>query len=213
MPSFESAPFPSSLYADTAIEPAPRAPLDHDRSASIAIIGGGFAGLSTALHLAEAGVDVVVLEAQKPISAGISPSAADSRSADGRPPASSGSLGASNSAYAAVPGRKRTPTRTVPITSSSTISASLSPPLSLAAGVRSSPSNAAVPTVGCPANGNSAIGVNIRTPCGVCAVLRFQDEHRLRQIELAGDHLHARAVQRVGIQHHGQRIAAEIFCR
>ena len=36
------------------------------KTVSVAIIGGGFAGLSTALHLAERGVDSVVLEAREP---------------------------------------------------------------------------------------------------------------------------------------------------
>jgi glycine/D-amino acid oxidase-like deaminating enzyme len=45
--------------------PAPSTPsLDHSVSTSVAIIGGGFTGLSTALHLAEAGVDCTVLEAR-----------------------------------------------------------------------------------------------------------------------------------------------------
>ncbi len=38
--------------------------LDTDITFDVAIIGGGFTGLSAALHLAQAGVDVVVLEAQ-----------------------------------------------------------------------------------------------------------------------------------------------------
>ena len=63
----------------------------------------------------------------KPISAGIRPTAAASRSAGGSVPLSCGSLGASNSANGAAPGRSRTPTRTGPIPSSSTISASPSP--------------------------------------------------------------------------------------
>jgi glycine/D-amino acid oxidase-like deaminating enzyme len=55
-----------SLYADTA-GPAPSTPkLDSDRRASVAIVGGGFTGLAAALHLAESGVDVVVLEANEP---------------------------------------------------------------------------------------------------------------------------------------------------
>jgi glycine/D-amino acid oxidase-like deaminating enzyme len=59
-------PLPPSLYADTA-QPAPSTPpLDGDRRASVAIVGGGFTGLSAALHLAEKGVDVVVLEANEP---------------------------------------------------------------------------------------------------------------------------------------------------
>ena len=61
-----SLPLPPSLYADTAVAPTPTPPLDADKSVSVAIIGGGFTGLSTALHLAEQGVDVTVLEAQQP---------------------------------------------------------------------------------------------------------------------------------------------------
>ena len=59
-------PLPRSLYAETA-RPAPETPpLDGDRSVSVAIVGGGYTGLSTALHLAEQGVDVAVLEAHEP---------------------------------------------------------------------------------------------------------------------------------------------------
>lgn len=42
------------------------APLVEDRTADVAIIGAGYTGLSTALHLAELGLDVVVLEAEQP---------------------------------------------------------------------------------------------------------------------------------------------------
>lgn len=60
------APLPPSLYADTA-RPAPDTPpLDGDRRVSVCVIGGGFTGLSTALHLAEQGTDVVVLESHEP---------------------------------------------------------------------------------------------------------------------------------------------------
>lgn len=44
--------------------PAPAtAPLSGNLACKVAILGGGFTGLSTALHLAQAGVDCVVLEA------------------------------------------------------------------------------------------------------------------------------------------------------
>src|SRR3954447_2342566 len=59
-------PLPPSLYADTAVAPTPAPALDADKNVSVAIIGGGFTGLSTALHLAEQGVNAIVLEAQQP---------------------------------------------------------------------------------------------------------------------------------------------------
>jgi glycine/D-amino acid oxidase-like deaminating enzyme len=56
---------PRSLYADTA-GPAPStAPLEDEVRADVAIVGGGFTGLSAALHLAEKGVDVRLLEANE----------------------------------------------------------------------------------------------------------------------------------------------------
>jgi glycine/D-amino acid oxidase-like deaminating enzyme len=57
---------PQSLYRETA-RPAPETPaLDGDCSVSVAIVGGGFTGLSTALHLAEQGAAVAVLEQHEP---------------------------------------------------------------------------------------------------------------------------------------------------
>jgi glycine/D-amino acid oxidase-like deaminating enzyme len=55
-----------SIYADTAVPPVETPGLDTDKTVSVAIIGGGFAGLSTALHLAEQGTNAIVLEAQEP---------------------------------------------------------------------------------------------------------------------------------------------------
>jgi glycine/D-amino acid oxidase-like deaminating enzyme len=56
-----------SLWSATAEEPAPPAPpLEGPAKADVAIIGGGFTGLSAALHLAEAGTSALVLEAEAP---------------------------------------------------------------------------------------------------------------------------------------------------
>ncbi|MHA6347075.1 NAD(P)/FAD-dependent oxidoreductase [Roseivivax sp. CAU 1761] len=57
--------YPRSWYAATArpLTPAPR--LDGATRADVCIVGGGYTGLSAALHLAEAGLDVVLLEAHR----------------------------------------------------------------------------------------------------------------------------------------------------
>ena len=58
--------WPSSLWVDTAA-PGPRfAPLDGEHACEIAVVGAGFTGLSAALHLAQSGRDVCVLEAAQP---------------------------------------------------------------------------------------------------------------------------------------------------
>jgi glycine/D-amino acid oxidase-like deaminating enzyme len=54
---------PPDVYVRSAPPPPPTTPLEGQRSVAVAVIGGGFTGLSTALHLAEAGVEVAVLEA------------------------------------------------------------------------------------------------------------------------------------------------------
>lgn len=59
-------PLRPSLYADTAVAPTPTPSLVADKAVAVAIIGGGFTGLSTALHLAEQGVGVAVLETHEP---------------------------------------------------------------------------------------------------------------------------------------------------
>jgi len=66
MATYNSLALRPSLYADTAVAPVPTPPLDADSTVSVAIVGGGFAGLSTALHLAEQGTEAIVLEAQEP---------------------------------------------------------------------------------------------------------------------------------------------------
>lgn len=56
-------PYCKSYYAATANPFAPFAALDGDLDVDVAIIGGGFTGVSTALGLAEKGVSVALLEA------------------------------------------------------------------------------------------------------------------------------------------------------
>src|SRR3954468_10426120 len=62
----EPFPLEPSLWAATAPAPAPTLPLQESTSADVCVIGAGYAGLSTALHLAERGVKTVVLEAHEP---------------------------------------------------------------------------------------------------------------------------------------------------
>src|ERR1700691_160077 len=56
----------ANLYEDTAEPAAPAPALEGDARADVAVVGGGITGLSTALHLAELGAKVVVLEAEQP---------------------------------------------------------------------------------------------------------------------------------------------------
>lgn len=55
-----------SLWTATAPEPTVGPVLGEDLSADICVIGGGISGLSTALHAAEAGQSVVLIEAETP---------------------------------------------------------------------------------------------------------------------------------------------------
>lgn len=57
--------YPPSYYAAAATLPPVRAAAAGEISADVAVIGGGFTGLSTALHLARRGYDVVLLEASR----------------------------------------------------------------------------------------------------------------------------------------------------
>ena len=54
-----------SLYAATADKTLAFPSLTESVRADVAIIGGGYTGLSAALHLAEAGIDVVLVEAER----------------------------------------------------------------------------------------------------------------------------------------------------
>jgi len=54
-----------SYYADSRQDKADRPPLNGDLDVDVCIIGAGFTGISSALHLAEAGFKVAVIEAAR----------------------------------------------------------------------------------------------------------------------------------------------------
>jgi gamma-glutamylputrescine oxidase len=56
---------PRSWYTDTALPQPDHPELAGEIRCDVCVVGGGYTGLSTALHLAERGYDVVVLEAEK----------------------------------------------------------------------------------------------------------------------------------------------------
>lgn len=57
--------YPPSFYAATADPLPPCPPLSGDTRADVCVVGGGYTGLSAALHLARRGFSVRVLEAQR----------------------------------------------------------------------------------------------------------------------------------------------------
>jgi gamma-glutamylputrescine oxidase len=57
--------YPPSYYAATRAEFGPLPPLQGAVRADVCIVGGGYTGLSAALHLAQRGMSVVVLEAHR----------------------------------------------------------------------------------------------------------------------------------------------------
>ncbi len=57
--------YPDSLYADTRDDQPAFAPLKGETRADVAVVGGGYTGLSAALHLARAGYDVVLIDAHR----------------------------------------------------------------------------------------------------------------------------------------------------
>ncbi len=56
----------ANLWAETAIAAPPTPPLDRSVKMEVLVIGAGYLGLSASLHLAEAGVEVVALDAEVP---------------------------------------------------------------------------------------------------------------------------------------------------
>jgi len=70
MPAFLTAndrpgEYPDSWYAATAGRGPDAPPLEGEARADVCVVGGGYAGLSAALHLAEAGFDVRLVEAHR----------------------------------------------------------------------------------------------------------------------------------------------------
>ncbi|SDG46646.1 NAD(P)/FAD-dependent oxidoreductase [Thalassobaculum litoreum] len=61
-----SVSFQSSFWHATAPAGPETGPLAGEVETDVAVVGGGYLGFSTALHLAEAGVEVTVLEADEP---------------------------------------------------------------------------------------------------------------------------------------------------
>lgn len=57
--------YPDSFYAATAVGMHEHPSLQESLQADVCVIGGGFTGLSAALNLAEQGLDVVLLEAER----------------------------------------------------------------------------------------------------------------------------------------------------
>ena len=57
--------YPASYYAGTAAPLAPFAALQGQAVADVCIVGGGYTGLSAALHLAQRGFSVILLEAHR----------------------------------------------------------------------------------------------------------------------------------------------------
>ncbi|MGY8995460.1 MAG: NAD(P)/FAD-dependent oxidoreductase [Alphaproteobacteria bacterium] len=57
--------YPSSYYATTRTDDAERPPLHGEHDTEVCVVGGGLAGLNTALGLAEQGVPTILIEAER----------------------------------------------------------------------------------------------------------------------------------------------------
>lgn len=55
-----------NVWEETAVPAPPLAPLVNDGVAEVLVVGGGYLGLTAALHLAEAGTDAILLDAEAP---------------------------------------------------------------------------------------------------------------------------------------------------
>lgn len=64
-PYFDPAGMPKTVFELTAPKMPATQPLDGEQRVDVAVIGGGFTGSSAALHLAEAGASVALLEAKE----------------------------------------------------------------------------------------------------------------------------------------------------
>lgn len=63
--NFPASSYPDSYYAASANRQLDLPPLQGEETADVCIIGGGYTGLSSAIHLAERGYQVVLLEAER----------------------------------------------------------------------------------------------------------------------------------------------------
>ena len=70
-----------------------------------------------------------------------------------------------------------------------------------------------MPIVGCPANGNSCPGVNMRTWCVARSSLGRMTNVVSERFHLACNFLHRLAVETLGVEEHGERISAETLGR
>ena len=57
--------YPASYYAATATPLSQFPPLKGEARADVCVVGGGYTGLSAALHLAQRGFSVILLEAHR----------------------------------------------------------------------------------------------------------------------------------------------------
>src|SRR6218665_2129409 len=64
-PTQEFFPLAQSLWAATAVPAPATTPLDSNAQADVIVIGAGYCGLSTALHLPERGVGGLLFEARQ----------------------------------------------------------------------------------------------------------------------------------------------------